>query len=142
MDARMAAIMTLGRVAQSAVPAERTRILKHLDLLSDEENFRVRMALVHALQDSQASEAIGILSKIRVLDSDGRVRRTAMGAIDSLTTAGSTPESVNTLKASLELLQEEVRKLKNSMDEMKGKDSASKKVDRKKAGKKAAKRKR
>ncbi|MGZ3699830.1 MAG: hypothetical protein ACXVCH_17190, partial [Bdellovibrionota bacterium] len=113
----MGAIVAMGMLVRAAVPAERARLLEALNHLADEDHFRVRMALVASLGMSEASEAIGILSKIRTLDLDGRVRRTAQTTIDTLSTAGTTPESVTNLKTSLEKLEEDYRKLRSMVEE-------------------------
>jgi aminopeptidase N len=116
-EARLAAISALGHVAQSAVTSERARILRLMDQLADEDNFRVRMKLVQALSESQASDAIPVLQKIRRLDLDGRVKRDALMVVDVLQTAGSTPEVVTNLKTALEKMEEEHRKLKSMFEE-------------------------
>jgi aminopeptidase N len=119
-DARMAAIMALGRVARAATGSERARVLELFSQLAEEPNFRVRMALIIALESTEAPDAIAIAERVRSLDLDGRVRRHAMGAIGSLREAGTTPESVATLKASFDKLEEEHRKLKAMVEEIKG----------------------
>jgi aminopeptidase N len=119
-DARMAAIMALGRVARAATSSERARVLELFSQLAEEPNFRVRMALIIALESTEAPDAIAIAERVRSLDLDGRVRRHAMGAIGSLREAGTAPESVATLKASFDKLEEEHRKLKAMVEEIKG----------------------
>jgi hypothetical protein len=142
LDARIAAISTLGQLIHKAVPAERARIFAHLDTLANEDNFRVRMALVGALQASEAQEAIPILAKIKALDSDGRVKRNATVAMDALATSGSAPESVSALKSSLDLLREDFNKLKSAVEEMKGKASPRKSTGAGKLAKSKKKKKR
>lgn len=118
LDARLAAIDALGRIARWAVPTERKRVLDAFSFLADEPNFRTRMMLVHALEGTESPDAIPILQKIRDRDLDGRIKRTATLAMDHLQTAGTTPESVGALKSSLEKLEEEHRKLKAMLEEM------------------------
>ncbi len=116
-EARVAAVAALGPVVRTGVPAVRARILEILGALCDEDNFRLRMALVHALETSEAPEASGMLARIRTLDTDGRVKRHAQMAMDSVAMAGTAPESVATLKEQLEKLQEEHRKLRSLVEE-------------------------
>lgn len=118
LDARLAAIDAMGRVAKWAVPAERKRVLDAFSYLADEPSFRIRMGLVHALEGTDSPDALPILGKIRTLEVDGRIRRSATLAMDHLQTAGTTPESVGALKTSLERLEEEHRKLKTMLEEM------------------------
>jgi aminopeptidase N len=116
MDARYAAIETLGKVVRTATPAEQGRIFKVFSELSDEEGFRVRMALIQALRDSESAEGIGLLGKIHHLELDGRARRKALVVMDELKTAGGASESVLNLKASLEKLEEEYRRLRTLVE--------------------------
>jgi len=123
LDARVAAVTALGELAKTAIPSERARVLGAMDLLADEENFRLRGALVHALEATEAPHAIEVLEKLRRIELDGRIRRNAQTAIDTLRTAGTAPESVVQLKAALEKLEEEYRKLRGSMEELQAKGS-------------------
>jgi hypothetical protein len=116
-DARIAAVVALGSVAKSAVPAERARILELFNVLADEDDFRLRMRLVQALGECEAPEAASILEKIHRLDLDGRVRRDALTMRDAVLSAGSAPESVAQLKEQLAKLEEEQRKLRSQFEE-------------------------
>jgi len=112
MDGRIAAIGVMGQSASLAAPFVRGRLLEVFSELCDEENFRIRMALVAALGASGMPEAIGLLSRVRSIDTDGRVRRHALEASQILSESGSLPEVVGTLKQALEKLEEEHRKLR------------------------------
>jgi hypothetical protein len=70
------------------------------------------MALVAALASTGMPEAIGLLSRVRAIDTDGRVRRHALEASQILSEAGSVPEVVGTLRQALEKLEEEHRRLR------------------------------
>lgn len=128
MDARGTAIACVGRIAKSATPAERARQLSVLMALSDEDNFRIRMALVAALRSTEAPEAAGILEKVVQIEVDGRVKRGARVAIDELRAAGSMADSVASLKTALERLEEEHRKLKDQLAELKAVSDSPKKA--------------
>ncbi|MEK6704785.1 MAG: M1 family aminopeptidase [Bdellovibrionota bacterium] len=116
-DARIAAVDCLGQIAKGAGQLERTRILAVFTELADEDDFRLRMALVGALEKSEMSEAISLLSRIKMLDVDGRVRKNANFGIGVLETARTMPESVSNLKAALEKLEEEQRKLRSMLED-------------------------
>jgi aminopeptidase N len=118
-DARTAAVLGLGRVASTAVPSERARLFEVLGQLVDEEGFRLRMALVSALKIAGGAEASGLLWKIKSYDIDGRVRRGALSAMDAVASEGTQPEVVGQLRASLEKLEEEHRKLRSAFEEAK-----------------------
>lgn len=123
-DARLAAADSLAKIARVARRPEKAAIFEALDHLADEENFRLRMMLVHALHGTESSEAIGILQKIDQIEIDGRVRRNARTAVDDLRSAGETPESVENLKTALAKLEDEHRKLKAVIEEMKATGAA------------------
>jgi hypothetical protein len=119
-DARIGAIGALGRVARSAVPAERARILGLFDQLADEDSFRVRLNLIRALGDAGVPDGADILDKIHRLDIDGRIKRNARAAREALLATGSPPEAVADLKSAIEKLEEEQRKLKTTLEELRG----------------------
>ena len=121
MDARMAAMAGLAKIAKTAVPAERARILSALSELVDEDYYRTRATLVGALTETESSDAIPTLYRIREIDVHGRIKRSATLSIDALQTAGTTPESVANLKVAFEKLEEEHRKLRGKVEEIAGK---------------------
>ncbi len=123
MDGRVAAISVLGQTARLATPSVRGRILEAFAAVADEDNFKIRMALVPALGGSAMPEALGLLSRIRAVDTDGRVKRHALEASQILSEAGSTPEVVGALKGALEKLEEEHRKLRTELENLKGKSN-------------------
>jgi aminopeptidase N len=118
MDARLAAIRTLGSVAKIAVPHERARVFDLFSRLSDEDHFRIRMALLDALACSESSEALSLVEKIRSLDVNPRVRRRALVVRAELQEAGGLPESFTQLRSAYERLEEEQRKLKSALEEL------------------------
>ncbi len=117
LDLRGGAVRALGRILKTARVPERKQILDVLNQAADEDNFRLRSHLVATLDESGCSEATPILAKILQLDSDGRIKRSARVALDRLTTAGTTPESIQSLKAALLKLEEDYRKLEGVVAE-------------------------
>lgn len=117
LDARMGAIDALGKVARSARSSEKRTIFGALNSLADEDSFRIRMALVAALGATESAEAVAILQKIQQIEIDGRVKRNAMMIADALTMSGAVPESVQNLKAALDKLAEEQKKLRGMVEE-------------------------
>ncbi|MGK5081913.1 M1 family aminopeptidase [Bdellovibrionota bacterium FG-1] len=118
-DARVAAVAALGLVAKGAGEPVRAQVFEVLDHLADEPSFRLRSALVPALRTAGGAAASAILSRIHQSETDGRIRRNAQTAMDVLHSAGSTPEQVGQLKTSLEKLEEEYRKLRSLVEEVK-----------------------
>jgi aminopeptidase N len=111
VDARIAAIMTLGAIARSATVEVRTRAISLLDRIADEDHMRIRLAVVSSLQVVGVSDGISILNKIRVNDIDGRVRREAQLIATGLQEAGSTPETVANLRDTLAKIENDYRGL-------------------------------
>jgi aminopeptidase N len=116
-DARGAAVLGLGVVARSGAPVVRAQALGALSELAEEDSFRLRMALIPALRTAGGEGASLALWKIKQHDIDGRIRRAAQSSMDALAAAGSVPEQVAKLQASLEKLEEEHRKLKAHWEE-------------------------
>ena len=104
-DARWAAVQTLGKIAQTAVPSVRGEILALFAQLATEDEFRIRMNLVKALGDTESVDAISILKFIQTQDADGRVKRSAMLTASDLNVAAKTPESIANLKSAYEKLE-------------------------------------
>ncbi|MDR3606718.1 MAG: M1 family aminopeptidase [Oligoflexia bacterium] len=118
LDARIAAIDALSTVVRSATLAMRAEIFETFTELSAEANFRIRMGLIHALDNAGVAEGIPLLSRISMSDADGRVKRSATVAMRHLQAAGTTPESVAELRSAFEKLQEEQKKLKGWVEEL------------------------
>ena len=118
-DARDAAVMGLGEVLKVAEGTEKKRILGVFSNLVDEDNFKLKVNLVHALRHSELSETIPLLQRIGLLELDGRVRRGALSALDEIVLGQTKPETVTQLKASLDMLEEEYRKLRSLVEESK-----------------------
>ena len=119
IDVRVSATLGLARVALAAVPSERSRIFDVLGQLADEDNFRLRVALVAGLRTAGGAEASFLLWKIKGHDIDPRVRRGALAAIEALDADAGQSEAVATLRTSLEKLEEEHRKLRSAFEEAK-----------------------
>jgi aminopeptidase N len=116
-DARLAAVKALGKVLKVSQEPQKHQILELFNTLADEDNFRLRMQMVATLEDAAFPEGIPILEKCQQMDADGRVKRGAASAIDTLRTSGGVPESVTTLKEALEKLEQDYRKLKSQFEE-------------------------
>jgi HEAT repeat protein len=116
-DARVAAIVALGKLAQASVVSQQKKILQTLNGLADEDSFRIRIALVVGLAATESPHAIEILNKVHALEIDPRVRRNALAAIDALQTGGSATESVMKLKSALEKVEEDQKKLRSLFEE-------------------------
>jgi aminopeptidase N len=120
LDARMAAIVSLGAIARSSTVEIRARALELLDRIADEDSMRIRLAVIVAIRQIGSPEGISIANKIRANDVDGRVRREAQVTASNLAESGSTPEIVSTLREHLAKLEEDYRKLASKFEVMEG----------------------
>ncbi len=118
LNARIAAVGALGGLCRVAVPAEQHRILEVFSSLADEDNFRLRRALVAALGEAGLADGIAILERIRRLDGDGRVKRQAMAMADALATAGASGATFGELREQIRKLEDEGRKLRSQLEEL------------------------
>ena len=118
-DSRMGAIYALGEVASRATPSVAHQILEALRALVEEEGFFIRTTVVNALEITGLAEAIPLLSRVRLVDADGRVRRHALWAIETIQSGFSTPDSIGQVKKELETLQSEYQKLRSAVEDLK-----------------------
>jgi aminopeptidase N len=123
IDARVGALMSVGRLASRSVPAQAERLLGVLNEYLDEKNYFVRMTLVSALEETGLPGAIGALEQLRTIDSDGRIKRHARWAVESIESGLSKPESIEALRKDFETLQSEYQKLRTAIEDLKAKSS-------------------
>ncbi len=117
-DERSAAVEALGQIGSTAVPALKRRITEVFSSLADENDFRLRMSLLRAIQGAGLVETIPALERIRATDGDGRVKRGSLVLQQDLQSSGSAPEGLAGLKAMVEKLQDENQKIKAQLEEL------------------------
>ncbi len=119
LDCRVAAIQALGGLLPWSTPAVRHQIFGIFREIIDEDSFRIRLALVLALGGSAQPEATALLSHIRDIDSDGRIKRDCQVFISELSEAVSGGEAVAGVKEELEKVQDELKKMRTEFENLK-----------------------
>jgi aminopeptidase N len=113
--ARVAAISCLGKLGD-AHAERRNEIVEFLGGLTSDPEFRVRLNLSDALESLKAREAIPHLERLVDQELDGRVRRAARRAIESLKEGRGRSDEVTSLRHDLDALREENRLLRDRLD--------------------------
>lgn len=111
IESRVGALQALAQIARSSVTSVRERIFATFSELAREDRFMLRRALVDALLRTERREAAGLLDQIAEWEIDGRIKRAAIVGADAMRVSGDLSETVSHLRADLEKLQLEHRKL-------------------------------
>jgi HEAT repeat protein len=115
--ARGAAASALGSLGDT-VPELRRAVCERLVEMLSEPGFRAQLGALSGLTTLKDPAALGALEKVRTTAPDGRTRRMAYEA-QVRTRAGGSPEKVlEQLRAQLETLAEENRKLRGRVDKL------------------------
>lgn len=118
-DIRSTALGVLGSLARTAPPLWRAQIFEFLAEFVDRSDFRLRSALVRALESSGCAEAAPLLGRVYDTDSDGRVKRDAFVALEGLSRGHAYLEPLSGLKAQQDKLDRELLSLKDTIQELK-----------------------
>jgi aminopeptidase N len=118
---RLAAIRALGAIAKGQATPQLEAILDRLSILSDESFFLTQVAVVNALGQMETPKAIAILQKISDRTMDGRVRRIADEAVQTVRGAIGANSTMQTLQKELEELRKSNQDLKSRMAELEAK---------------------
>ncbi|OUC14192.1 MAG: aminopeptidase [Alkalinema sp. CACIAM 70d] len=112
---RLAAIRALGSISIGQTSANVDRILDRLQEILRESFFLTRVAGLVALEQMQTPKAIGILQGLLQQTADGRLRRMAEEAIQSVQERIGTDPSVKQLRDDLEQIKRENQDLKSRL---------------------------
>jgi aminopeptidase N len=115
--ARVAAIGTLAKFAQ-IVESRRPEILDFLAPVADDREFMVRMRLPGAFAEIGAPDGIAPLRRLLDRDLDGRIKRRAQEAIDSIVAGRSRIEEGNRMRGEMDKIREDNRKLRERLDKL------------------------
>ncbi len=115
--ARVAAIGALARFAKLN-ESHRDTIVDFLTPLIDDPEFMVRIRIPSAFEEIGDASAIAPLRRLLDRDLDGRIRRRAQSAIDSLLAGRTRIEEGNRLRTEMDKLREDNRKLKERLDKL------------------------
>ncbi|ASC74179.1 Aminopeptidase N [Halomicronema hongdechloris C2206] len=118
---RLTAIRALGKISTGQGKAAIERILDQLDLLSRETFFLTQVAVVSALGSMETPGAIKVLQSLADHTPDGRVRRRAEEAVQTVQKAIDKDEAVQTLQQEIDELKRANQDLKSRLESLEAK---------------------
>jgi aminopeptidase N len=113
---RLAAIRACGSISTGQDKPGLATILNHLKELSGETFFLTQVAVVVALEQMETPQAIGILRSLAQQTMDGRVRRMAEEAIQTVQKNSEAAQSVKQLRDDFEQLKQENQDLRSRLE--------------------------
>lgn len=118
---RLSAIRALGTISTAQTPNSTDWILEQLEELSGETFFLTQMAVVGALSQMETAKAIGLLRGIAQQTPDGRVRRRAEEAIQTVQKNIGSEQAVKQLRDELDQIKKENQDLKSRLENIEAK---------------------
>jgi aminopeptidase N len=115
--ARAAAAAALGRLGDE-VEAVRLPIRERLCLLSESEDYRLKIAAINALGVLKDPGALATLERVHSSAGDGRARRLAAEAMANIREGRSTEAGLAGLRRDLESLRSESQKLRDGLSRL------------------------
>ncbi|HSR58844.1 MAG TPA: hypothetical protein VLL57_11675, partial [Candidatus Binataceae bacterium] len=86
--------------------------------VADDREFMVRMRLPGAFEEIGAPDGIAPLRRLLDRDLDGRIKRRAQEAIDSIVAGRSRIEEGNRMRGEMDKIREDNRKLRERLDKL------------------------
>jgi aminopeptidase N len=121
---RLAAIRALGKVSTGQDKPQVQRILDRLEELSGESFFLTQVAVVAALGAMETSKAITILQALADQTPDGRVRRRAEEAIQTVRQASTPDQALKSLQEELDQMKKDNQELRSRLEQLEAKTKA------------------
>jgi aminopeptidase N len=118
---RLAAIRALGTISSGQEANNLERILNRLDELSGETFFLTQVAVVAALGQMETTKAIAPLQALANQSPDGRVRRRAEEAIQTVRKAAGKEEVLKKIQDELDQVKKENQNLKSRLEALEAK---------------------
>jgi aminopeptidase N len=118
---RLAAMRALGEISKGQAAPQLEAILDRLSVLADESFFLTQVAVVNALNQMETPKAIAILQKISDRTMDGRVRRIADEAMQTVRGAIGANSAMQKVQKELEELHKSNQDLKSRVAELEAK---------------------
>jgi aminopeptidase N len=115
--ARVGAITCLGRLGD-AHAERRDDIVEFLGTLTADPEFRVRATLPEAFEATKVREALPHLQRLAEQELDGRIRRRARTAIESIKAGRGRSDEIASLRHDVDGLRDENRQLRDRLDRL------------------------
>ncbi|MGB8700988.1 MAG: M1 family metallopeptidase, partial [Thermosynechococcaceae cyanobacterium] len=123
---RLSAIRALGAIASGQAAAQVDQILERLAALADESFFLTQVSVVVALGQMETPKAIQVLERLAHRTPDGRVRRMAEEAIQTVKRAIGSEQALKTIHSELESLKQTHQALNSRLSELEAKHKKDK----------------
>ncbi|MGB3200427.1 MAG: M1 family metallopeptidase [Nodosilinea sp.] len=118
---RLAAIRALGAISKAQSKPNLERILDRLDAIAHESFFLTQVSAVSALGSVESARTIGILQSLADYTPDGRVRRRAQEAVQSVQKAIGKDKAVEKLRQEVDDLKKANQDLKSRLETLEAK---------------------
>jgi len=118
---RLAAIRALGAISTGQTGVNLERILQRLEELSKETFFLTQVAVASALGQMETIKAVLTLRALAAQTPDGRVRRIAEEAVESVQKRSGSNQGVQQLQQELEQLKKDNQELKSRLENLEAK---------------------
>jgi aminopeptidase N len=118
---RLSSIRSLGAIASGRLERDLTRILEQLNDISRESFFLTQVATVNALSQMETPKAIGILQSLATSSPDGRVKRIANEAVNTVQNRVGKDTAVKQLRDELEEVKKTNQDLKSRLENLEAK---------------------
>ncbi|MBZ5634101.1 MAG: HEAT repeat domain-containing protein, partial [Acidobacteriia bacterium] len=115
--ARAAAINCLGKLGD-AHDTRKSEIVEFLGSLTADPEFRVRLSLPAAFETLKSVDALPHLQRLAEQELDGRIRRLARRAIESIKDGRGGGDELRQVRRDVEALRDENRQLRDRLDRM------------------------
>ena len=118
---RLAAIRALGAISTAQSKPNIDRILEKLDELSRETFFLTQVSVVGALAQMETIQAVGVLQSLADSTPDGRVRRRAEEAVQTVQKNVGSDKAVKHIQQELDELKKLNQELKSRLESLEAK---------------------
>ncbi len=122
---RLAAIRSLGTISTGQTSSNLELILKQLEELSRETFFLTQVAVVGALGQMETAKAIPILQSLADQTPDGRVRRIASEAIQTVQKNAGSTQAVTQLREELDQVKKDNQELRSRLENLEAKSTVN-----------------
>lgn len=123
---RLTSIRVLGSISTGQTPTNTERIVQRLQELSNEAFFLTQVAVVASLEQMETPKAMDVLQSLADQTLDGRVRRRAEEAIQTVQGKIGSEPALKKLREELDKMKKENQDLRSRLETLEAKSKSSK----------------
>jgi aminopeptidase N len=123
---RLTSIRALGSISTGQTPTNAERILQRLEELSNETFFLTQVAVVASLEQMETPKAMDVLQSLAEQTLDGRVRRRAEEAIQTVQGKIGSEPALKKLREEFDKIKKENQELRSRLETLEAKSKSSK----------------